>query len=290
YPYWGYGRFFRPFGFGLGYGLGYGLLGGLLGYGYGGYGYGYPYYGYGGYGMGYGGYGYGGCYGCYPYYSYGYGYPYSGYGYGYSSPMYSTYAYGPTVVYGTNGTTTTTTPANPQDTTTTNPNPQTPEEFANEGEAQFRAGNYSKAVYFLKHAVVDTPNNGVLVAMLAQAFFADGKYQEAAGATQQALSMLPEDKWGVVPTNYKELYSRIGDYTTQLRALEQAKKDKPDDAALRFLLGYHYGYLGYPKEAVTQLTKAVELEPRDEMSKKLLKVFQDKLNAPAAQPPAAANP
>ena len=59
--------------------------------------------------------------------------------------------------------------------------------------------------------------------------------------------MLPEEKWGTVVIHYKELYPNIGDYTTQLRALEKARDTKPDVPALHFLLGYHFGYLELPQ-------------------------------------------
>ncbi len=83
--------------------------------------------------------------------------------------------------------------------------------------------------------------------LLAQALFALGQYDEAAGATQAAMQMLPEDKWGVVVTNYSQLYGNVQDYTDQLKALEKARDAKPDNPALRFLLGFHFGYLNYPE-------------------------------------------
>ena len=55
------------------------------------------------------------------------------------------------------------------------------------------------------------------------------------------LEMLPQDKWGVVVSNYSETDRGNQDYTDQLRALETAAK-KQDSPALRFLLGYHYGF------------------------------------------------
>jgi hypothetical protein len=79
---------------------------------------------------------------------------------------------------------------------------------------------------------------------LAQALFAAGQYEEAAGATQAGMQMLPEEKWGVVIRGYQELYGDMQDYTNQIRALEKARTEKPDSPALRFLLGFQFGYLG----------------------------------------------
>ncbi|HQU45469.1 MAG TPA: tetratricopeptide repeat protein, partial [Pirellulales bacterium] len=125
----------------------------------------------------------------------------------------------------------------------------------------------------------DDPQNGVLIMMLAQGLFATGNFNEAAGAVQQAMLLLSEDQWGVVVGNYRELYGKVGDYTAQLRALEKAVKAAPDDAGTRFLLGYHYGFLGYPQQAVKQLDKTLQIQPDDQLAKKLREQFQAKLPA-----------
>ena len=259
--------FFSPFFFGgfwpwWGYGYGYGYpywRSGFWGYPFG-WGFGYPFLGlwgmYGGYGYG----GYGGGYSGYPYYAYN---PYCTYGYG---------MYGTDELAGAN-----------QDAV----NQQAPDqvgEFAAAGETDFKAGNYEAAVRDWRHALLDDPNNGTLVMMLGQALFANGKFDEAAGAVQQGMMLLPDAQWGVVVSNYTELYPKIGDYTNQLRALEKAVSDQPDSAGLRFLVGYHYGYLGYPQDAVKQLTKAKTLAPQDEMAKRLYDVFEAKVNKGEGKP------
>ena len=89
--------------------------------------------------------------------------------------------------------------------------------YADRGEAAFKTGNYTEAVYDWRHALVDDPQNGTLGMLYAQALFAYGTYDEAAGATQVAMSLLPIDQWGVVVKNYTDLYPNIGSYTNQLR-------------------------------------------------------------------------
>jgi Tfp pilus assembly protein PilF len=280
-----HGFFNRNFFFG-GFGWGWGAY---WPYGY--WGFGYPGYGLGYYGWpglvrfglfglcnywgGYGGYGYGG---------YGYG--------GYCGGMYGYDPYCDYVYYPSPGVAL----ADPQADALASAN-QAPEinpkpagkdadnakVFAEKGESDFKARDYKGAVYAWKHAVVDDPGNGVLVMMLAQGFFATGQYNEAAGAVQQAMQALPKDEWGVVVKNYKELYTNIQDFTNQLRALEKAVKEKPNDPALRFLAGFEYAYLGYPKEAVDQLEKGLKIAPRDEMAKKLRDEMAAKLKP--AEPP-----
>jgi Flp pilus assembly protein TadD len=231
-------------------------------YGYG-YGYGYPYFGYSRFG--------------YPWWYFGY--PYFGYGgyYGYPSYGYSSYPSG--YVYTADGYTYPSTAAQVDQAAAA-----TDQDFAAEGEAAFRRGDYATAIRAWRHALVDQPENATLVLMLAQALFATGQYNEAAGAVQAGLSQIPEDQWGVVVSNYAELYGNIGDYTTQLRQLEAAAKRDPKDPALQFLLGYHYGFLGYPRQAEAVLKRATELAPQDPLAKRLHELMQAKLPAAPALP------
>ena len=262
---YGYGGGYFNGGWGspyFGYG-GRGLLGSLL-YGLGG-------YGYGGYGSGYGGYG-------------GYGNGYSSYGC-YSYNPYSTWstpyvaAYSPTYTSYTSlaPTTGSFVSAPPTPTTSSNTPATKSGGFIESGETAFKAGDYKGAAYAWRHAAIDDAKNPVLLMMLGQALFATGNYDEAAGATQAAMQALSKDQWGVVASNYKELYGSVQDYTNQLRALEKAVGDKPDNPGQRFLLGFHYGYLGYPQQSVTQLDKVLTLAPADEAAKKLRDEMQAKL-------------
>jgi tetratricopeptide (TPR) repeat protein len=207
--------------------------------------------GYGGYGNGYGGYGSG-----WPYYYYQPGCTWN-------NPASNTY------VSNTNGYPVTQ-PAAAQLTAprTADGADATISSFAVQGEANFKAGNYAAAEHDWRHALVDDPNNGALVMLLAQAMFANGKFDEAAGAVQRGMQMVPPDKWGAVVTNYAELYRGNQDYTDQLRRLEAARLATASPA-LQFLLGYHYGYLGYPKHAITELDKAMKLAPQDQAAQKL---------------------
>jgi tetratricopeptide (TPR) repeat protein len=160
--------------------------------------------------------------------------------------------------------------------------------FAEVGETAFWTGDYNGAVYAWRHAVLDASDNPVLVMMLGQALFATGQFDEAAGATQTAMAMLPKEHWGVVVVNFRELYGNVPDYTTQLRALEKAVAEKPDNPARRFLAGFHYAYLGYPQFAIDQLEKGLKAEPNDEMAKQLRDEMQAKLpkaTTPPSPPP-----
>ena len=83
--------------------------------------------------------------------------------------------------------------------------------------------------------------------------------------------------------HYKELYPNIQNYTDQIRAAEKLRDANPELPAVHLLLGYHFGYLGYPKEAVKELKKTLELAPKDEIARKLDDVFSARLG-PAPKP------
>lgn len=210
-----------------------------------------------------------------PFYSYGYGYGYDPYYYGYD----------PYFTYGYDGV------REPGYVTSRSYYPDTADNvvrssrrdsqadttaFERRGEDAFRAGNYRAAVREWRHALVDDPRNGTLMMMLAQALFATGEYDEAAGAVQRAMSILPEDRWGTVIANYRDLYGNTQDYVNQLKGLEQAVRNDPKDPALRFLVAFQYGNLGYPRDAVRELDQATKLAPDDRMSASLRDAMMDR--------------
>jgi hypothetical protein len=159
---------------------------------------------------------------------------------------------------------------------TSDPAAVSSESFDQQGEYAFRARDYMAANRDWQHAVVDDPSNGALAMKLALAMFAVGKYREAAGTTQQVLVLLPQEKWGQAVSDYKKLYANPKDYLDQLKSLAKAAADKPNDPALRFLLGFHYGYSGRVADAVRELNKLVQLEPKDQLGRKLRDLMADK--------------
>lgn len=96
----------------------------------------------------------------------------------------------------------------------------TAEQFAQIGETAFKSRDYKGAVRAWRHALIDDPQNAVLVMMLSQALFATEQYPESAGAVQAAVQTLPQDKWDIVIKNFRDLYGKGEDYTSQLRAPE----------------------------------------------------------------------
>ena len=161
-----------------------------------------------------------------------------------------------------------------------------PSDSVSSGGHAFRAGQYELALRNWQNALVDSPKNGGVPLLVAQALFALGKYEAAARAVQAGMQMLPQNEWGNVVKNYSRLYANIQNYKDQLKALENARNAKPDDPAMRFVLGYHFGYLGYPKHAVAELDRALDLQPIDLGSQELRDIFAAQAGLPARPHPA----
>jgi len=219
---------------------------------------------------------------------FGFGSPFGLYGgwlptYGYPSFAYSSGAYvpaAPSFDYAPDSSSGGFAPIEPGQETPPMPPAESSERavnFAQQGEMDFKAGKYDAAARNWQHALVDDPRNGGLVLLMAQALFETGKFAESAGAVQNGLTMLPTEQWGVVLSNYTQLYGNTQDFVDSLKKLEKGRKEKPNDPAVRFLLGYEYAFLGYPKEAVEELDKLLKLAPKDEVAKKLRDLMAAKL-------------
>ncbi len=205
-----------------------------------------------------------------PQWGWGYG-NWGGYGYGYGD--YNTY-YGSSV------------PA--QQVTAYVPTAeqvQTAQDFYGDALAAFQAGQYEEAIRLCQHAMVDNPRNSDVILLMAQSMFAIGEYDQAADAVQMAVQLLPQDQWGTIAKNYSDYYPNIEDYTTQLRALENASRTAAQpNPALNLLLGYHYGFLGHPRQAVAELDTTIDARPQDTGAQKLRDLFASGAGIPARTP------
>lgn len=115
--------------------------------------------------------------------------------------------------------------------------------------------------------------------------FAMGKYDESASAAHVGLTAGRGWNWNTL----KSFYPAVSVYTAQLRKLEAFTNENPKNAGGRFLLAYHYLMMGHGPAAVTQLRSVVELEPKDELSARMLKAVSGKLGQPADAQPAPEN-
>jgi tetratricopeptide (TPR) repeat protein len=148
--------------------------------------------------------------------------------------------------------------------------------------ALFKQGDLAGALAATDAALKVMPNDAAMHEFRALCLFALGRYPEAAGVLYAVLSVGPGWDW----TTLIGLYPSIDVYTTQLRALEDFARANPDDAASRFVLGYHYLTQGHPDNALKMFQKVVQLQPKDTLSAAIVQ----QLGGAAAAAPAPADP
>jgi tetratricopeptide (TPR) repeat protein len=134
-----------------------------------------------------------------------------------------------------------------------------------ESQELFKQRNYLAALEAANRAVADQPGDGALHEYRALVLFALGRYGEAAGVLNPVLASGPGWDWTTMVT----LYGAQETYTDQLRKLEAFSQARPDDAAARFLLGYHYLVCGHLDRAAVQFEAAAASQPADGVSKQL---------------------
>ena len=148
----------------------------------------------------------------------------------------------------------------------------------------FKAGDYAQALQLDQQALAQMPNDTTLHEFLALAFFAQGKYEQAAAPLYAVLSVGPGWDW----TTLSGMYPDVDTYTSQLRALEAYVKANPDSAQAHFVLAYQYLAQGHDPNAVAQLKEVVKLQPGDTLSAQIIAAFQPSGGNPP--PPAEAAP
>ncbi len=206
-----------------------------------------PWWGWGGGWGGYGGYG-----GYASYYN-----PYCVYGsqYGYVSPLGTDYYTQPVAIA--------------EATQTQDPKMVAAFQLVEDGRALFLKGDYQGALAKYDTAIPDLKGDPVVHELRALALFALGDYHEAAATLNALLAVAPGMDWASMRNQYPDVTT----YTTQLRKLEAFLRENPDDAAARFVLGYHYLVTNFPDVALKQFQRVVELEPRDAVAKKMVETL-----------------
>ena len=135
--------------------------------------------------------------------------------------------------------------------------------------AAFKLNQFDMALKVVNQAVYEYPNEVALHEFRALVLFAKGDYQPAAATMHSVLAGSRGWDWGTMIS----VYSDVGVYTTQLRALEGAVKQNPDDGANRFLLACHYLTAGFTEPAAKMLRKVVVLVPSDRVAAEMLKAI-----------------
>ncbi len=161
-------------------------------------------------------------------------------------------------------------------------------------EASFRNGDYQQAAQLVGQALMLDNNNGQLYLFSSQANFAIGNYTAAFRDLEDATTLLPENQWAFVVKNFRSVYGK-NDYVAQTERLSNHIERNPADGVAYTLRGYHFGSLGYPEAAASDLKQALVIDPANELASRLIAVFGSP-DQPTPEPelndaaPADANP
>lgn len=248
---WAFGYWPGGFTFGLGYGYpwGFGLglsFGSPWGYRYGGYGYGSPYL--------YRGWSLGGGYQTY-------GYPLTTL----SAPLPVTPSFGVLP----NGTQLVPAPV-PADSASGG-------SFADQADRLFHDGKYDDAAKAYQHAAVDDPKNAAIPLRAALAMTAAGRYDEAAGAAQQGLAMLPPEQWLSATKGSAGGFDSAKTADAVWDSLKKAADDPKAELGVKFLAGVMATGRGDYTRAAADLKAVVQTAPQDPVAKQLKSLVEEKL-------------
>ncbi len=157
-------------------------------------------------------------------------------------------------------------------------------QHADAARQAFYDQDYRRAMSEIDQALGLMPGDPAFHEFRALILFAIGEYRAAAAAVHSLLAVGPGWDW----TTMIGLYANEDIYTKQLRALENFRRDHPNDAAARFLLAYHYLTMGHTQAAAVELKAVVQLQPQDRVAAQLLQMITSAPNqAGQAGPPTA---
>ena len=123
---------------------------------------------------------------------------------------------------------------------------------------------------------------------LSNAYFAQKRYSEAAGAVLLGLKYFPD--WPGVKFDLRGLHHDPEEYEQIMTDLEGKARKESVDAALPFLLGYEYYFTGKKAAAKEQFQRTLQLDAQHAGAKVFLKKLEGTPEMPANPPEPAELP
>jgi Tfp pilus assembly protein PilF len=147
--------------------------------------------------------------------------------------------------------------------------------LVSEAKMLFRQGRYAEAKARLDDVVKAVPDDSDAYQFRALASFAGTQYDAAAADVYDAFKLGNSWTRAALADAYG---SQAPAYTGHLQQLEQAARA---EAAMsrHFLLAYHYIVLEQFDEAERELNNVLQLEPDEELTKKLLEAIEARRSA-----------
>jgi len=129
----------------------------------------------------------------------------------------------------------------------------------------FKSGDFAKALRSANHAAVESPHDARIHEFMSLALFAQNDYRGAALEAHAALALGPVSNWETLSSFYPD----DAVYTAQLRKFEDFVRANESAPEGHFLAAYHYLMTGFNDAARQQLSKAIQLAPKDEVAQQL---------------------
>jgi hypothetical protein len=138
--------------------------------------------------------------------------------------------------------------------------PPTSAEWIARGKEAFQVQLYGLAERFFTAATKAVPADPTAFFFIAQARFSLRKYREAVEAIEAGLRAAPD--WPKQPFHPEELYgANRGEFTDQLRHLQETLDRHPKDPDLLFLYAYELWFSGRPAQARAIFLRAAKVTP-----------------------------
>ena len=145
---------------------------------------------------------------------------------------------------------------------------QLPEALVAQARILYSQRKHTEAIEFARRAVALKPDCEGVYNVLGRAYFASGRFQEAADLVEKAIEANGDDYNVYIP--FTNALERLGRFTElrryremEILILERQLEIVPEDVRARSLLAADYAYAGRPDDAVRHLEMAVALRPND---------------------------
>jgi tetratricopeptide (TPR) repeat protein len=133
------------------------------------------------------------------------------------------------------------------------------------GEDAVRRGDYAAAIPYLEKATQGLPGNADGWALLARAYHAGRKYDEAAEAYKKAVELAPQNLG--FRSTYGLILGQAGNFEEGLAQLQKVTATPGyKDAAGWVNLGWIYRNMNKPEESIAAYKKGLELDPKQEQA------------------------
>lgn len=150
-------------------------------------------------------------------------------------------------------------------------------------------GDFARTLELSSQLIAAQPNSAEALLLSLHADLGLGQFTDAVADLDLACKRLPAADWDLVARDYRAYFGTAGNFTRQLRGVEAAVRDLPQDAEARLMLGYLYSALGHPAEAADQLREAQRLSAADSSTAKLAGRLLDRFGGRGVPQPAAAS-